>query len=152
MFNTKDREDKLIRKRVILDCSEFPDMTEQQHKEEVDINNIVKKHGVDLIAQTQALVQLKFDDNPDNDFSEMMNMMIKAQDSFDSLPSQLRNHFKNDPAAFMDFVRDDKNTEQLIEWGLANAPEDVAPIQVTVVPTEAAETPIPATSSEPNSQ
>lgn len=130
-----------IRRRVVLDCQKAVEegeelLVEQSHKAEVDINQIIKRHAgrADLIAATGHVQGLVFDENPTNDFQEMMNMMIQGKESFLSLPSEVRNHFGNNPAKFMDFVRDPSNSEQLINWGLQQPPEPPpAPIEVAVV-------------------
>ena len=116
-------------------------LVEQSHKDEVNINNIVKRHGVDLIAKTAALQQFTYDDNPNNDFHETMNMILKAKDSFSSVPSEIRKQFDNDPAKFMDFIHNGDNQQQLIDWGLAKAPETPQPVEVVV--TNQPETPPP---------
>jgi len=105
---------------------------EQAHKEEVNINNIVKRHGMDLIAKTAALQQFTYDDNPNNDFQETMNAILKAEKSFDSVPSEIRKQFDNNPAKFMDFIHNPENNQQLIDWGLAKAPETKQPVEVVV--------------------
>jgi DNA-binding ferritin-like protein (Dps family) len=108
--------------------------TEQSHKEEVDINNIVAKHGADLVKQVSDLSKFVWDDVTNNDFQEMMNQMIKAKETFADVPKEIRRQFGNDPAAFMDFVLDTNNSDQLIAWGLKNAPEPPPEtIQVSVV-------------------
>lgn len=121
---------------AVIDCSDDPGKTEQSHKAEVDINAIIKKHGIDMIAKTSKVIQLKYDDNPDNDFQETMNMLIKANQSFESLPSQIRRRFANDPAQFMDFVHNKDNQEEMYNMGLADRPEpeeESNPIEVTIV-------------------
>jgi phage internal scaffolding protein len=134
-FYKRNEKGEIIRNRVRLVIPEDePVLTEQSHKKEVDINNIVRKHGMDLIRKVAAMQEFEFDMNPHNDFQEMMNAMIKAKESFSSIPSEIRKQFDNDPAAFMDFVRNEENQQQLIDWGLANAPEpEPQPVQVEVV-------------------
>lgn len=128
------------RNRVVLDTGSET-LVEQSHKSEVDINNIVRKHGVDLLQQVAALQQFTFDAVPDNDFQEMMNVLLQAKEAFSSVPSDIRRQFDNDPAKFMDFVHNPDNSDKLIEMGLANAPEPPpAPLQVEVV-NEVVETP-----------
>jgi len=142
-FYKTDEKGKVIRNRVQL---KIPDdeviRVEQSHKDEVNINNIVKRHGMDLIAKTAALQQFKFDNNPNNDFQETMNMMLKAKESFSSIPSEIRKQFDHDPAKFMDFIHNEQNQQQLIDWGLAKAPETPQPIEVVV--TNQPETPPPS--------
>ncbi len=123
-------------KKVVIDCQQAIEdgeevRVEQSHKDEVDINVIVKRHGTELIAKTQALQNLVYDDVVGNDFQETMNMMLKAQETFSSIPSKIRREFDNDPAKFMDFVHNPDNKDRMIEMGLAKAPEpEPAPIKL----------------------
>ena len=48
-------EDGSIRRHRVAIVTGESSLVEQSHKAEVDINNIVKKHGADLIAQVAAL-------------------------------------------------------------------------------------------------
>jgi len=109
---------------------------EQSHKDEVNINNIVKRHGMDLITKTAQLQQFTYDDNPNNDFQETMNAILQAEKSFSSVPSDIRKKFDNDPAKFLDFIHNKDNQQQLVDWGLANAPETVSPVEVIVTNSE----------------
>jgi len=132
-FYKTNKKGDVIRKRVQLTIPKDEVIrVEQSHKDEVNINNIVKRHGMDLIAKTAALQQFTYDNNPNNDFQETMNMILKAKDSFSSVPSEIRKQFDNDPAKFMDFIHNDENQQQLIDWGLAKAPETPQPIEVVV--------------------
>jgi len=142
-FYKTDANGEIIRNRVQLTIPEDEEIrVEQSHKDEVNINNIVKRHGMDLIAKTAALQQFKYDDNPNNDFQETMNAILKAEKSFSSVPSEIRKQFDNDPAKFMDFIHNADNQQQLIDWGLAKAPETPQPIEVVV--TNQPETPPPS--------
>jgi len=132
----------LIRNRVQFE----PDLdeeirVEQNHKDEVNINNIVKRHGLDLIAKTAAMQTFTFDDNPNNDFQETMNAILKAKDSFASIPSEIRKRFDNSPAKFLDFVRNPENKDELVNLGLAQRPPETPIVQVQVMNPQPAETP-----------
>lgn len=136
-FKRYDSEGNVIRKRVTIDCQKaIKDgeevRVEQSHKDEVNINNIVRKHGLDLIVRVQALQQFQYDDVTGNDFQESMNAIIKARDTFSSVPSDIRKQFDNDPAKFMDFVHNPENHDAMVEMGLANKPVVQAPIEVLV--------------------
>ena len=47
-----------------------------------------------------------------------MNQIIAAQEAFNSLPSDIRKKFDNDPAEFLEFVSDEKNNDEMIQMGL----------------------------------
>lgn len=132
--------------RVVVDCSGDKPITEQSHKAEADINNIVKRHGMDLIAKTALLKsqEYRFDDIPGNDFQEAMFLVKKGQDTFDSLPSQIRKEFDNNPAKFMDFVQNPDNQDRMVELGLAQRPPTIDPVEVVVTNPE----PAPVTNPE----
>lgn len=52
-------------------------------------------------------------------FHEAMNTIRVAETMFLDLPSGLRKRFGNDPAAFLDFVQDKDNLEEMRKLGLA---------------------------------
>lgn len=134
-------------KRIVIDCQKAIEngekyIVEQSHKDEVNINNIVRKHGADLVAKVAALQKFEYDDVTTNDFQEMMNIMIKARDTFDKVPLDIRKRFGHDPAEFMDFVHNPDNAQALIDMGLAEPPEPPpAPVQVQVVNPDPQQTP-----------
>lgn len=135
-FYKTNSENITIRNRVQYQQSDDEKiLVEQNHKDEVDINNIVKKHGMDLIAKTAAMQNFIYDDNPNNDFQETMNAIIQAEKSFSSIPSEIRKKFDNSPAQFMDFIHNSENQQQLVDWGLAQEPEIIKPIEVLVTNT-----------------
>jgi hypothetical protein len=127
-------------KKAVIDCSKDEVITEQSHKEDVNINNIIKKHGMDMIQKTALLKsqEFVFDDVTGNDFQEAMQKVTRAQQTFDDLPSEMRKRFDNNPAKFMDFVHDDSNLQEMYDLGLAMPPEETQPVEVQVVnqPTE----------------
>ena len=43
---------------------------------------------------------------------------MQAQQSFESLPSELRAKFENDPAKLISYLSDDKNNAEAIKLGL----------------------------------
>lgn len=97
-------------------------MTKQSFRDECDINKIMSK-----FQKTGAITHLQNNKSQYGfatslDFTESMNIVAKAQTMFNELPSSIRSKFKNDPAAFLGFVQDESNADELVEMGLANAP------------------------------
>lgn len=107
-----------------VDCSDDEILVEQSHCEECDINNIIRKHGVDLIAATAPLLtpDMFMDASRSNDFREALEITRRAESSFLQLPAQIRARFDNSPAAFLDFVHDPANRDEMVSMGLAVAP------------------------------
>lgn len=137
-FVKRDDLGNVIRNRVAIDFTNEKVITEQSHKQEVDINNIIRRHanGMDLVSRTARLKsqEFRFDDVTGNDFQEAMFKINKAQDSFDRLPSQVRKKFGNNAAEFLDYVQNPENADELIKMGLANAPAPKQqPIEVVVI-------------------
>lgn len=144
MFVRERFDGSTTTRSVGLDCSGDDPIVEQSHKDEVDINAIVRKHGVDMIQRTAAMMApaMRFDDVTGNDFQEAMLKVSQAQETFDSLPSLIRKEFDNNPAKYLDFVQNPDNIEKMYDMGLAERPAPEAPpVKVEVVPTQSPETP-----------
>lgn len=125
MFGWYNDKGKPAQKRVTLDCSKDELLTEQSHKKEVDINNIIKKHGMDLIRKTAAMQSqdYRFDDVTGNDFQEAQMIIAKAQSSFENMPAEIRKRFENNAAKFLDFVQNPDNQSEMVNLGLVPKPE-----------------------------
>ena len=134
-FYPRDEEGNPIRRQVGCDCTGDKIRTEQAHKEQQDINNIVHRHGIDLITKVALLksAEYQFDDMFGNDFQEAMEITTKAQQTFDNLPSAIRKQFDNSPAMFLDYVQNPDNQESLVEMGLANPPTSPPPPMEVIV-------------------
>jgi len=137
-FYRTDHKNKVIRKRVTFKAPEDEIVrVEQSHKDIVEINNIVKRHGIDLLQKVAAMQTFEYDDNPNNDFQEVMNAVIKASNSFEAIPSAIRKQFDNNPAKFMDFIYNPDNAEKMVEMGLAKPPPPkTEPIEVRITNSE----------------
>ena len=123
---TKKAEVKLIgmyrdHKRCVADVS-GESLTKQSFKDECDINNIMRKYeqtGVLMHARQHMGQYGDFLGAPE--YHEAMNAIVLADEMFMSLPSKVRAKFGNDPAAFLAFVQDEKNSEEMRELGLLSA-------------------------------
>lgn len=139
MFKAKKRYAK-----AVCDCSGDELITEQSHKADVDINNIIKRHGMDLINKTALLKsqEYRFDDVTGNDFQEAMYIIKKAEASFQEMPLDIKKRFNFKAEQFLDFVQNPANVPEMIELGLATKVEPDQPIEVIVTnPEPAPETP-----------
>nr|DAI39153.1 MAG TPA: Scaffold protein [Microviridae sp.] len=108
-----------------------PSMTQQQFKDEADINNIMaryQKTGVLVDPLTQTTRKPMFDDFSElGDFREHQQAVIEAQDMFMQLPSQLRARFANDPAELLQWLSDPANKDEAMELGLMTKPPEMTP-------------------------
>lgn len=110
-----------------VDCSGSVDRTKQSFKKECDINHIMAQYLKTGNINHLAKYNGQYMDCTSMTFQEALNTVIKAQEVFDELPSELRERFGHDPGKFLDFVHEPKNIEEMRKLGLA--PE--APAQKT---------------------
>jgi len=111
-----------------------PTKTQQHFKEQCNINSIMKRFRKTGIAPLNKNSALYGDFSTVESYQDSLHKIMTAQEEFDSLPSTLRNRFKNDPANLIVFVTDENNSQEAIELGLLEKP---------------VETPIPAGDSIP---
>jgi phage internal scaffolding protein len=98
--------------------------TKQSFKDEVNINKIMTKYKQTGFLNPALIKQADYMDVDGMTFQDAMNIVISAQDQFDSLPADLRKQFNNSPSQFLDFVKDEKNIDQMVEMGLIDSPEN----------------------------
>jgi len=143
-FYKTDSNNEIIRNRVeYVQPEDEKIIVEQHHKDEVNINNIIKRHGMDMIAKTAMLNQGEYimDDNPTNDFQEAMFIVTKANETFSQMPSELRKKFNNSPAEYMDFIQNPANIDEMVSLGLAQRTPEAPVVKVEVTNQQTAETP-----------
>lgn len=113
--------------RVQFDCgSEL--MTKQAMKNECDINNILKQYKrTGIIAHINAQEPI-YTDLPDAlDYQQALNMQMAADEAFATLPSIVRAHFENNPAALLAALNDPSQRDKLTELGIIRKPEQPQP-------------------------
>lgn len=100
---------------------EFPEpsLTIQSQAAETDINLIIKKY-----SQTGAIPQVNMpptfgDFSQITDFHEAQQLIRQAEESFMSLPPEVRQRFEHDPGLFVQFASDPENLPELRKLGLA---------------------------------
>lgn len=103
-----------------------PSLTEQCHKDDADIDRILKKYQqtgflVDPFIKPTRTPQ--FGDFSDvGDFQTVQNRLIEIEDHFNSLPAKIRAIFGNDYANYINAMNDPSKTEYLASLGLIEAP------------------------------
>lgn len=96
-----------------------PSKTQQQFKEQADINTIVKNFGVTGRVPVVARTPLIVDFDAPLDYRMMVDVLRDAQQKFMELPAKVRSRFANDPGEFVDFVQNPDNLDELRRMGLA---------------------------------
>lgn len=111
-----------------------PSMTQQQFKDECDINILMRKYQSTGTIPQSMVKPIYGDFTKVPDYQAAMNVVIEADGLFASLPSEVRKRFDNDPAKFLAFADDPANGDELIALGLREKPKPAAPpVEVRVV-------------------
>lgn len=96
-----------------------PSRTQQQFKDETDINNIMARYEqTGQITHIQHRVGQYADFSGSQTLFESMLLVQDAQQMFLQLPAQLRNRFENDPVKLLQFLEDKNNRDEAIKLGL----------------------------------
>lgn len=115
-----------VRSSLSFDGDEV--LTEQSHLKSTDINHIVSQY------QRTGIAPQSMSDSPPRfgDISSLpslqdgLNAVISAQESFDSLPSDIRKRFSNDPSMLLSAIEESSTNEllrsELVSYGILNAP------------------------------
>lgn len=114
-----------IRKNLIHEPSEglicfSPSKTQQQFKDECDVNNIIDnytKTGIITHFSNNAPVFGDYSRMP-SDYGEAVAMMEQSKEEFEKLPAKVRERFDNSPANLIKFVMDESNRKEAVELGL----------------------------------
>lgn len=127
------------RVRVTQPISDLPSRTKQEFKDDCDVNRILSRYQRTGALTHFAKYAPHYGDITAIDYQTSQNILIRAQQMFDALPSQVRK-LVSTPAGFLDFVQDPKNAAKMEELGLKPR-SDPQPVADPVPPTP---TPIPA--------
>lgn len=96
-----------------------PSFTQQQFKNECDVNLILKRYEqtgvIDHLTAKKPLYG-DFSDIPDYQIAQ--HILIDAQEKFDALPASIRKRFDNNPLNMVEFCKDPKNHEEGVKLGL----------------------------------
>lgn len=110
---------------VGLQC-ERETLTQQQHKDEVDVNKIMEKY-VNRGVEPPFVSGGRYGDFTDVvTYQEAMNKLLDIQERFEALPAPVRDRFQNDPEQLVAFVDDEKNREEAVKLGLIPRKADPA--------------------------
>lgn len=123
-----------------LECDPDDDQTQQQFKDECDINEITRRFGLGATMPAGIRVPQYGDFTGIESYHDACNAIAEAGESFDQLPSTVRERFRNDPGEFVNFVLDEKNRDEAVKLGIIQPVKvvDVAPAAVVSAAIQAA--------------
>lgn len=102
-------------------------LTQQNMKEETDINTIVQRYIKTGLAPTRRGEALFGDFSEANDFMQMKNAIMDIEQNFLGLSARLRKKFANDPYQLMRWLENPDNAKEAIKLGLLEDPEGTDP-------------------------
>jgi len=111
------------RPRVKVDCTGDKTRVQQHMRDEVDMNNILRKYrekGI-LTHIRDSARALYGDFSGVGSLSDAIGVVQRAETLFSQLPARIRSRFGNDPEKFIGYAMDEKNVPEMIELGLATA-------------------------------
>lgn len=92
--------------------------TEQSHKDQCNINNIIQKYDKHGLITHVSRFEASFGDVSGADFKAMADKVAAAKSAFNNLPSKIRNRFANDPTQLLSFMDNPNNRDEAIKLGL----------------------------------
>jgi phage internal scaffolding protein len=100
-------------------------LTEQAHKNETDMNYILRDYKRTGFIRHAKENQGRYDDISVQDFQEAMFVVAEANNMFAELPANIRKDFNNDPSQFLGFVQNPDNQEKLQKMGIIKGNDGV---------------------------
>lgn len=88
-------------------------LTQQHHRDDADINLIVKRYNATGVLPTAALAPLYGDFTDAFSFHEAQNKLRAATEAFQRIPPEIRARFGNDPGKFIEFAVKEENQHEL---------------------------------------
>lgn len=110
--------------QAVLKCDPDEDMTQQQFKEETDINVILKRFGMTGQLPQGLAMPMVGDFTNVSDFHTAMNLVRQADEEFMKLPAEVRKRFNNDPGAVIAFLNDPANRDEAVKLGIVAPPPE----------------------------
>lgn len=100
-----------------LECLD-KSLTKQSFLEESDINTIVRRFALTGELPSNVRAPQYGDFTGVADYHSALNAIRIAEESFYSMPAEVRLRFDNDPGKFVDFCSDDNNRQEAEKLGL----------------------------------
>ena len=97
---------------------------------ECDINSIMARYAKTGVFPPASSAPLYADVSGIVDYQQCLQVVREAEETFDALPSRIRERFGNSPAQLIAFLSDDANREEAVKLGLV----EVEPPPVAVPP------------------
>lgn len=116
--------------KKVITINDQPSKTQQQFKDTVDVNNIMKKYKkTGVVTHLRNAAQgLYMDLTAIPDLAEAKMQIAHAEELFMQIPAELRLKFNNDPALLISYLKDPANKKEAQAHGLIK-PDPVLPFE-----------------------
>lgn len=133
-------------KRSTIDCGKG--LTEQSHKNETDMNFILRDYQRTGLIKHAKNHEGKYDDITMQDFQSAMYIVAQGKTMFELLPANIRKEFNQDPGQFLSFVQNPDNAKRMESMGILKGNDG---IDINGAATGApVEQPLPEGARQPN--
>lgn len=96
-----------------------PSKTQQQFRDMVNVNNIMKKyHATREITHLNNRQGKYADITNAQEYFEATKTITEANQAFEQLPSHVRKRFGNDPSALLEFIHNPDNYDEGVKLGI----------------------------------
>jgi hypothetical protein len=113
-------------------------LTEQAHKNECDMNVILRDYQRTGFIKHAKEHEGRYDDVSAVDFQQAMITVANVKSMFEELPANFRKEFENNPSNFLAFAQDPNNGPMMQEMGIIRGNDGFDVSGATVkTPTEA---------------
>lgn len=126
-----------VRRRVVQPIGDEPSRTRQEFRNECDINRILASYQRTGALNHFAKYSGSYGDFTACDLQTAQNLLIRARQMFDELPSALRREVAT-PEGFLDFVQNPANAAKMAEYGLTKPVPGTDPTPKPPAPSEGA--------------
>lgn len=116
----------MVSEETGLRC-EDPSKTQQNQRDEADINTIVRRFGLTGQLPENVRIPQYGDFTGVTDYQTALNAVKAAETAFMVLPADLRAKFDNDPHLYVEFCTNPDNADELVKLGLAVRKEQEKP-------------------------
>jgi hypothetical protein len=96
-----------------------PGLTEQAHKEQCDINLILKDYTRTGLIKHAKQNAGRYDDFTSVDYEKAQNTVAQVKSLFEGLPSSIRLEFNHNPSEFLNYMQNPDNADLLAKRGIS---------------------------------
>lgn len=117
-------------RKTAISFKDSPSMTEQCHKDECKIQNIMRKYKKTGVLNHVSQYQGTYMDMATApDYTEAQNIIAEAKSMFETVPSHIRTQFNNDASQYLDFMQNPENRKEIEALGLDASHLPKAPVE-----------------------